>query len=242
MRTPLPVLLTLCASPLWAESARQLDSHEHGVGALNIAIAGTTVEVEFHAPGADLVGFEYAAETPEDRAAVDGAVAALARPLELFQVPAAAACSVVEASAALETEDDHDAHDHDVHDDEHAHEEDHDHEAHEDHDDHGDDHDEDHGDALGEDHGDEHAHDHAAEHDAHDADHADHDEEAGHTEFHAHYVLTCAAPEALSEITFNYFKAFPNARELEVQIVSAVGAKAFEVHYDEPVLNLRGMF
>lgn len=233
MRTPLPILLTLCACPLWAEGARQLDSHEHGVGALNIAIAGTAVEMEFHAPGADLVGFEYAAETPEDRAAVDGAVAALARPLELFQVPAAAACSVVEASAALEAEEDHAAHD-----DEHEHEEDHDHEAHEDHDDHGDDHSDEHD----EDHGDEHAHDHAAEHDAHDTDHADHDEEVGHTEFHAHYVLTCAAPEALSEITFNYFKAFPNARELEVQIVSAVGAKAFEVHYDEPVLNLRGMF
>lgn len=118
------LLLAVNAAPALAEDTRQLDAHEHGVGALNIAIDGTTVAMEFHAPGADIVGFEYAAESEADRAAVDAAVATLARPLDLFVLPAAAACSVTQASAELESEQAHDDHDH------------HDHDAHKDHDDH----------------------------------------------------------------------------------------------------------
>lgn len=198
MTKRLPLLFALLATPGFADETRQLDSHEHGVGELNIAVDGTTVAMEFHAPGADIVGFEYAAESAEDRAAVDAAVATLARPLELFVMPAAAECTVTQASAALESEAEH-----------HAHEEDH-----------------------ADSHGEDHAH-------GHDEDHAD---EARHTEFHAEYTLTCGNPDALSEITFAYFDTFGNARELEVQIVSATGAQAFEVERDDPTLDLRGMF
>lgn len=98
-----------------AEETRQLDAHEHGVGELNIAIDGTTIAMEFHAPGADIVGFEYEAKSAEDRAAIDAGVAALAKPMDLFVLPAAAECTVVQASAALEAEDDHDDHDHEEH-------------------------------------------------------------------------------------------------------------------------------
>ena len=208
MKQKLPLVLALIATPAFAEETRQLDSHEHGVGELNIAVDGNTIAMEFHAPGADIVGFEFAAETAEDRSAIDAAVATLARPLELFVLPPAAECSVVQASAELESEDAHDEHvDHEEqHDDDHA-------EGH-----------------------DEHAEEHA---DEHGDDHAD---EAGHTEFHAEYVLTCGNPDALAEITFSYFDTFENARELEVQIVSASGAQAFEVERDEPKLDLRGMF
>lgn len=174
-----------------AEDARQLDAHEHGVGSLDIAIEGTTVAMEFHAPGADIVGFEYGAESAADRAAIDGAVATLARPLDLFVVPTAAACSVTQANAQLESEDDHDDHGHD-----------------------------------------DHAHD----------DHADHAEEAGHTEFHAEYTLTCANPEALTEITFAYFDSFENALEVEVQVITGTGAQAFKVARDAPTLDLRSLF
>lgn len=124
MKRTLLLLLAVNAAPALADETRQLDAHEHGVGALNIAIDGTTVAIEFHAPGADIVGFEYAAESEADRAAVDAAVATLARPLDLFVLPAAAACSVTQASAELESEQAHDDHD------------DHDHAAHKDHDDH----------------------------------------------------------------------------------------------------------
>lgn len=194
-----PVLLALLATPVIAENARQIDAHEHGVGELNIAVDGDTVAMELHAPGADIVGFEYEAESAEDRAAIDAAVAMLAKPLDLFVLPAAAQCSVVQASAALESEEDHE---------EHAQQEDHDEHDHKEHAD-----------------GDEHS-----------------ETEASHTEFHAEYLLTCGNPAALSRMEFAYFETFGNALELEVQIVTASGAQAFEIERDDPMLDLRGMF
>jgi hypothetical protein len=43
-------------------------------------------------------------------------------------------------------------------------------------------------------------------------------------------------------ITFAYFDAFPNALEVEVQVISDTGATSFEVERDAPTLDLRGMF
>ena len=213
MRLTLPIALTLLASPTLADETRELGAHEHGVGELNIAFDGGQVAIELHAPGADIVGFEYDATSAEDRAAIDAAVATLARPLELFVLPAAAECSVTQASAELESEHEeehaegHDAHDHDEH-EEHA-------EAADDHD-----------------HG---------EHEEHAEAHEEHADEESHSEFHAEYLLTCGNPGALSEITFAYFDTFPNALELEVQVVSPTGATAFEVERDDPVLDLSGV-
>lgn len=189
--TKLPSLLfaVFAAAPLLAQETRHLDAHEHGVGQLDIAFEGNQIAIELHAPGADIVGFEYAAESAEDRAAVDEAVAILARPLDLFIMPEAAACSVVQASASLESEE--------------GHEEEHTGEVHEEN---------------------------------------DEEDHAGHTEFHAEYLLTCADPTALSKITFAYFDAFSNALELEVQAISDTGSTAFEVMRDAPMLDLRNMF
>jgi hypothetical protein len=177
MKIAFSLIALVAAMPATAEESRQLDAHEHGVGTLNIAIEGTNVAMEFHAPGADL-------------AAIDAAVAILGAPLELFVLPDAASCSVVDAQAELEGEDEHDDHAEDDH------------------------------------------------NDAGDEDHEDHADEAGHTEFHAEYILTCDSPDALTGITFAYFEAFPNAQEVEVQIITATGAQAFEVERDAPVLNL----
>lgn len=182
---------TLAATPLLAQETRQLGSHEHGVGQLDIAIDGSQVAMELHAPGADIVGFEYMAQSAEDIAKVEAALAVLAEPLDLFGVPDAAQCSVVEARAEIESED-----------------------GDEDHDDHGD-----HADEGHDDHGDEAA-------------------AAGHTEFHAEYLLECGDITALSEISLPYFTIFPNALEVEVQVISDAGAGAFEVERDAPLLDL----
>ncbi|MGJ8617300.1 MAG: zinc uptake protein ZrgA [Sulfitobacter sp.] len=207
MIKPVSAALAILASgTAAAEESRQLDAHEHGVGQLDIAFDGKQIAIELHAPGADVVGFEYVAESAEDRAAVDAAVATLARPLDLFALPASAGCSVVQASASLESEEEH-----------------------EDHADHGDE-----------------AHDHEehADNGPGDEDHAheDHTEEAGHTEFHAEYLLNCADPAEATLITFAYFDTFPNALELEVQVITDQGATAFEVERDAPTLDLRDMF
>ena len=187
-------LAVAATTPVFAEETRQLDAHEHGVGQLDIAFDGKQISMELHAPGADIVSFEYAAESAEDRAKVDAAVAILARPSDLFVLTEAAGCTIVQASAELESEE---------------------------------------GQA-----------DHEDEHDDHEDD--DHQEknvgEAGHTEFHAEYLLACAHPGAVTEITFTYFDVFPNALEVEVQLISNKGATSFEVERDAPTLDLRGMF
>jgi len=233
MKYAFSLIALTAAFPALAEETRQLDVHEHGVGTLDIAVDGTTVAMLFEAPGADIVGFEYEAKSDTDLAAIDLAIAKLGAPLDLFVMPDAAGCTVVEALAELESEDAHDDHSEEEHDD-HAHEEhgddDHADEKHADddhaHEEHGDD-----------DHADEkHADDDHAHEEHGDDDHAD---EAGHTEFHAQYTLSCAQPDALTKIDFAYFDAFPNAQEVEVQIITASGAQAFEVTQDAPVLDLK---
>ncbi len=206
MRYSVPLVALIVTLPAFAEETRQLDAHEHGVGLLNMAIDGNAVAMALEAPGADIVGFEYAAESEADLAAIEAALSALSAPLDLFVMPDAAACRVVEAAAELEGGGEHGHEDHAAEHDEQGHDEN----GHEDH---------------AEEKHDEHGHD-------------DHADAAGHTEFHAEYTLNCDNPDALREITFAYFDAFPNALEMEVQIITASGAQAFDVKKDAPVLTL----
>ncbi len=200
--------IALSATPSLAEETTQLDAHEHGVGQLNIAFDENKIAMELHAPGADIVGFEYGAKSDADLAAIDAALKTLSDPLGIFLIPKAASCIVITAQAKLESEDsDHDEEGHDDHDEE-GHD-DHDEEGHDDHDEEG---------------------------------HDDHDEAPGHTEFHAEYLLECANLTEISAITFSYFDIFPNALELEVQVISDKGATAFEIERDVAKLDLRGIF
>ncbi|WP_333696711.1 ZrgA family zinc uptake protein [Phaeobacter italicus] len=236
MKTTFSLIALLAAAPALAEESRQLGTHEHGVGLMNMAIDGDVLAIELNVPGADIVGFEHAATAEADRSAVERALAVLADPANLIALPAAAACRMDEAVAHLlgDTEaasdehaahDDHASHDHasDGHDD---HEPDsHDHAAH-DHDSH--EHN-DHGEAA-----------HADHDEAHHAEH--HDTAGGHTEFHAAYRWTCTNPTGLTSLAFPYFTAFENARELELQVITRSGAQAFEVMRDTPQVQLDGLF
>ncbi|MEP5761314.1 MAG: DUF2796 domain-containing protein [Litoreibacter sp.] len=215
MKQALSLVALIAAMPAVAEDSRQLDAHEHGVGTLNIAIEGSTVAMSFEAPGADIVGFEYAAKSDTDLVAIYKALNTLDAPLDLFVLPDAAACTVTEAHVELASEDEHDDHADEAHDDHDDGHDDHADETHDDHDDGHEDHDE-----------------------AHDDEHDEHADEAGHTEFHAEYTLSCENPDALSEINFAYFETFANAQEVEVQIITASGAQAFEVEREAPRLDL----
>lgn len=95
--------------PAAGQEHRELGAHEHGRGTLNIAVEGNKVTVELETPGVDIVGFEHAAKTSREKAAVDKAKAQLMTPLSLFKLPAAAECRVTEASVEVEIgEHDHD--------------------------------------------------------------------------------------------------------------------------------------
>lgn len=104
MRMVAMILLVGCCSayPAVAQERRELGPHQHGHGTLNIAIEGARVSMELDVPGADIVGFEHAATTKAQLAAMDKAKAQLAAPLALFVFPAAAGCSVKEANVKIE--------------------------------------------------------------------------------------------------------------------------------------------
>jgi len=81
----------------------------------------------------------------------------------------------------------------------------------------------------------------AEHHDEHD-DHAHdekHDEEGGeHSEVHAHYTLTCGTPGEIGGVNAAaYFKAFPNAEELEAVILTDAGQASGELEAGSPDLS-----
>jgi hypothetical protein len=92
-------LATILAGPAAAhDKHREAGAHEHGRGTLNIAVEGNRVSLELEAPASDIVGFEHAAKTTKEKAAVEKAKALLASPHALFVFPASAACRVAEAN------------------------------------------------------------------------------------------------------------------------------------------------
>ncbi|MGG7566738.1 ZrgA family zinc uptake protein [Rhodovulum sp. DZ06] len=210
---PTLALQTLALPTLaMAEEARHAEAHVHGVSRLQVAVEGAAVEAELRAPGADIVGFEHAARSDADIAAVEAALTALRDPAALFGL---AGCAVQQVEAHVDREgDEH----HDGHDDGH--------------DDHADEHDED-GHA-------EHEHEHEHEHDedAH-ADHEDHaDDEPGHAEFHAVYALTCDAPATALDLS-GFFAAFPRAAEVEIETITDHGVHADEATRAAAAVPLR---
>ncbi|MBV7497425.1 DUF2796 domain-containing protein [Pseudomonas sp. NPDC086112] len=105
-----------------------LSAHEHGVGRLNAALDGQTLELELESPAMNLVGFEHAATTDADKAKVAAVRAQLEKPLVLFNLPKAAGCVV--ATQELESPlfgDKPDADDHDEEEAKDGHEHHHDH-------------------------------------------------------------------------------------------------------------------
>lgn len=84
-----------------AEESRELGPHVHGRGTLAIAIEANDVQMEFSAPGMDIVGFEHEADTGRQKKAVQAALADLREPLKLFALPDHAECTVTSADVTL---------------------------------------------------------------------------------------------------------------------------------------------
>jgi hypothetical protein len=100
------VLGALALGPATAEQQhRELGAHQHGRGTLNVAVEGARLTMELEVPGMDIVGFEHAAKSREDMAAVERGKKQLMGALALFALPAAAGCELSDAKVALEAED-----------------------------------------------------------------------------------------------------------------------------------------
>ena len=238
--TPIALSISLAISSFAhaEEGFRQHSAHVHGHVELNIAQDGKELLMEINAPGADVVGFEHAPKTSEQKHQLENAITILKDTTNLFVFPASAGCVALNQSVAhtLEGRDDHDEHDHDKHDhDEHKHHDEHDHDK-DKHDDrkHHDEHDHDKDKHDDHKHHDEHDHDkdkhddhkHHDEHnhgkDKHDG-HNHHDEHSGHGEFNIEYSYTCSNINALKSIDTQWFKHFSNTKSMTVNWLSPDG-------------------
>ncbi len=187
--------MTVSTNVLANEEFRSHEAHVHGKVEVNIAQDGQELLVEVTAPGADVVGFEHAPETAEQKKVFEQAIAQLNKPEELFGFNNAS-CTLKFKSVTNTLEDDHD--DHEGHDHDHDDHKGHDHAEH-DHDDH-------------------EGHDHA-EHD-HD-DHEGHDHsEGGHGEFTVEYHYQCSDIEKLDTVNTQWFSKFSNTKSMTVNLLT----------------------
>jgi hypothetical protein len=109
----------------------QHQAHVHGEAEMLIALDGSTLEIEFHSPAMNIVGFEHQPKTEQQSEAVDKAIDTLKQPAKLFTLAAAAQCNpvTIEVETALaKHEGGEKAHNKHEHDHEHDHEPEHDHE------------------------------------------------------------------------------------------------------------------
>ena len=119
--------MTVSATAIAEDHFRSHDAHVHGEVEVNIAQDGQELLVEVTAPGADVIGFEHAPQTPEQIAALEKATALLNQPSKLFAFEGADCTLEYKSVTHTLGEDDHEGHDHNH--------EGHDHDKH-DHDDH----------------------------------------------------------------------------------------------------------
>ena len=179
-------------STAWAAGG----AHEHGAAELLLSSEGRDVQITFNSPAQSLVGFETAAVTAEQKAAVERAEVILMAPNDLF-ILEGNSCELIDATVDVSSlmgvgkaasqpkeqadhTDEHTEHtaEHAEHVEEHA-------------DDHTD-HDEDHESAS-----DNHAHKHHDHDDDGDAPDAD-----SHSDVSATYTFECESDEALTRIAF----------------------------------------
>lgn len=80
---------------------RQLGTHLHGHGHLDVAAENDALSMELRVAGADIVGFEHLPASAAEQAAIDAALATLSDSSSLFTFPAAAACRQESAEASL---------------------------------------------------------------------------------------------------------------------------------------------
>lgn len=223
---PVALTLTLVHNALHAETYRQHDAHVHGVVALDIAQDGHDMLVELTAPGMDVIGFEHAPQNEAQRKTLTASQAVLTQVNQWLQFNLQADCHVTsaEVSHQLAGEAGHGEHDHTDH-DEHDHGE-HDHA---DHDEHG------HGEHGHADH-DEHDHDehNHADHDEHD--HGEHDEN-GHGQFSGQYAFHCENPQALNQLTTQWFTQFPSTHEVKINLFTDRVQTSFELEKGQQTIK-----
>ena len=213
-------------------------AHEHGAAELLLSSEGTDVQITFNSPAQSLVGFETAAVTAEQKAAVERAEAILMAPNDLF-VLEGNSCELIDASVDVSSimgvgNAPSQPQGHADHADEHADhaKEDAEHAEHAEHvEEHADDHpkhDEDRASVS-----DNHAHEHNDHDDGGDAPDAD-----SHSDVSAAYTFECESDEALTRIAFRRGALPFGLERIDVLWVTDWNQGAGQATPDAPHVNL----
>ena len=121
------LMLTL---PAHHAIAIELDAHEHGSANLDIVIDTDTIQMSFHSPAVNIVGFEYATDDKQQLLLIKQAKDSLSNVNDMFSLVGNVSCQTVKASANWLTEHEEEHDDHEGHeeerDDHEGHEEEHD--------------------------------------------------------------------------------------------------------------------
>lgn len=96
---------------------RSAESHTHGDASLGVVLEGSTINVELETPLYNVLGFEHAAETDAQKAAVAKAESVLSDGSRLFVFNREAKCSLSSPKASLDLGLDDQDHHKDKHDD-----------------------------------------------------------------------------------------------------------------------------
>ena len=215
------VLMAGVALAASEDGHREHDPHEHGHGALDIALEGEELVAELRIPAVNVVGFEHAPRDDAEREAVHEAVVRFANAAAVLVPAADAECELEDAEVEIagtdrdgnwrvgargEVEEGHEGEDHDS--DAHGKHEEEEHEEEEEH----------------------------AKHEE-----EEHDGDAGaeaHSELHATYRFHCHAPERLARIDVRVFELLHDAEEIGVRVVTATAQAAMDLHPGETVVEL----
>ena len=110
------LMLTL---PAHHAIAIELDAHEHGSANLDIVIDTDTIQMSFHSPAVNIVGFEYATDDKQQLLLIKQAEDSLSNVNDMFSLVGNVSCQTVKASANWLTEHEEKHDDHEGHEEEH---------------------------------------------------------------------------------------------------------------------------
>jgi len=191
---------------------RELGAHEHGAAELMIAWSSSDVAIDLETPSYNILGFEYAPSSDEEKALLAESMAALESG-ELLTLSPDAGCTVISVDIQTSFEEKGHNEDEEGHnEDEEGHNEDE--EGHNE---------------------DEEGHNEDEE--GHNED--DHDEEI-HSDIDVSYNLECEQPENIASLDASQlFAQFPNFEDIQVQWISDTEQSAADLTPDNPVLELK---
>lgn len=181
----------------------QHQAHEHGTAHMNLLVEGQNVEIEIKSPLANLISFEHAPESEQQKQEVKEMAVSLHAVDKLFIFPPEADCGLkelslnssvispelltVEAAQGEPSEDKAASRDHaNIHEKEEV--------------------------------ANDHHHDDSADH-----------EHGAHGELDIEATFICQAPEKLNKINIGFFDVFAGLQKIEAQIITQSGQSSYDL-------------